>query len=124
MQHANSMQYAFQNFTKYRTSNQQISFWVRHLFTVSFNASAGKGKQMLPGGVKEKCAKQDGYFNDKFQRMFEGEAHSDPIKMRRQHRMKEAQKNLGKPFLPSSGEKKPYVICYYVVVSCLFYFYK
>ena len=74
---------------------------------MEFNTAAGKGKQMLPGGNKEKCARQDGYFNDKFGRMFEGEAYSDPIKQRRQHRMKESQKNLGKPFLPSSGDKKP-----------------
>ncbi|XP_067938753.1 cilia-and flagella-associated protein 96-like [Watersipora subatra] len=74
---------------------------------LEFNVAAGKGKQVLPGGNKERCAKQDGYFNDKFVRMFEGEAYSDPIKQRRQHRMKESQKNLGKPFLPSNGDKKP-----------------
>lgn len=74
---------------------------------MEFNAAAGKGKQMLPGGLKEKSARQDGFFNDKFNRMFEGEAYSDPIKQRRQYRIKESQKNLGKPFLPSSGDKKP-----------------
>merc|ERR1711893_522216 len=37
----------------------------------------------------------------------EGESYTDPIKLRRQHRLKESQKNIGKPFLPSSGEKKP-----------------
>lgn len=77
------------------------------MISVQFNAAAGKGKQMLPGGLKDKSAKQDGYFTDKYNRMFEGEAYSDPIKMRRQHRIKEAQKNIGKPFLPSSGDKKP-----------------
>lgn len=76
-------------------------------YPVQFNASAGKGKQMLPGGLKDKCAKQDGYFKDKYDRVFEGEAYTDPIKMRRQHRIKENQKNIGKPFLPSSGDKKP-----------------
>jgi len=82
----------------------------KYLFFVSlvqFNVAAGKGKQMHPGGNKDKSARQDGYFNDKFDRVFEGEAYSDPIKQRRQHRIKEGQKNLGKPFLPSSGEKKP-----------------
>lgn len=73
---------------------------------VQFNVAAGKGKQMLLGGNKEKCARQDGYFNDKYNRVFEGEAYSDPIKQRRQHRLKEAQKNLGKPFLPSNVPKK------------------
>ena len=76
------------------------------LFLVAFNAAAGKGNQMLPGGSKARSALQAGYFNDKFGRMMEGEAYSDPIKMRRQHRVKENQKNIGKPFLPSSGEKK------------------
>ena len=69
--------------------------------------SAAKDKQMLPGGSKTRSALQAGYFTDKFGRVFEGEAHSDPIKIRRQHRLKEGQKNLGKPFLPSSGDKKP-----------------
>lgn len=72
-----------------------------------FNTAAGKGKQLLPGGSKERSALQHGYFNDKFTRVFDEEAYSDPIKIRRQHRLKEAQRNIGKPFLPSSGDKKP-----------------
>ena len=73
--------------------------------SLAFNESANKGKQMLSGGIKTRTAKQDGYFNEKFNRVFESEAYSDPIKMRRQHRINEAKKNIGKPFLPSSGEK-------------------
>lgn len=75
--------------------------------STSFNAAASKGKQMLPGGSKGRSALQAGYFNEKFHRVMEGEAYSDPIKIRRQHRLKEGQKNLSKPFLPSNGEKKP-----------------
>lgn len=71
-----------------------------------FNQGAGKGKQMLPGGTKDKSAHQHGYFNEKFDRVFAGESYTDPIKIRRQYRLKESQKNLGKPFLPSNGEKK------------------
>ncbi len=74
---------------------------------MEFNQSASKGKQVLPGGSKTISALQAGYFNEKFARVMEGEAYSDPIKIRRQYRIKEAQKNIGKPFLPSCGEKKP-----------------
>lgn len=62
---------------------------------------------MLPGGLKDRSARQDGYFEKAYGRVFEGEAYSDPIKMRRQYRIKEAQKNIGKPFMPSSGDKLP-----------------
>lgn len=72
-----------------------------------FNQAAGKGKQLIPGGSKARSALQAGYFGEKFARVMEGEAYSDPIKIRRQYRIKETQKNIGKPFLPSSGEKKP-----------------
>jgi len=74
--------------------------------SVAFNESAGRGKQMLPGGRKTKSALPSGYFNDKFSRVLEGESYTDPVKMRRQDRLKDAQKNIGKPFMPSSGLKK------------------
>ena len=61
---------------------------------------------MLPGGSKTRSALQTGYFNDKYGRILEGEAYTDPIKIRRQQRLKEAQRNIGKAFLPSSGDKK------------------
>ncbi|XP_041362659.1 UPF0602 protein C4orf47 homolog isoform X2 [Gigantopelta aegis] len=73
----------------------------------SFNEAASKGKQMLPGGTKERSALQAGYFTDKFGRILEAEAYSDPVKLRRMYRQKEAMKNIGKAFLPSNGEKKP-----------------
>lgn len=81
---------------KYRSKNQ-----------TSFNDAASKGKQILPGGSKTKSALSAGYFHDKFNRVMEGEAYSDPVKFRRQWRLKEAQKNIGKAFLPSNGEKMP-----------------
>ena len=68
---------------------------------------------MLPGGSKEKTALQAGYFNEKYDRVMEGEAYSDPIKMRRQHRVKEASKNIGKAFMPSNGDKKMLVTSQY-----------
>ncbi|RUS74435.1 hypothetical protein EGW08_017800 [Elysia chlorotica] len=70
-----------------------------------FNVPAGKGKQMLPGGSKVKSAKQDGYFAEKYGRVMEGEAYSDPVKLRRRNRMEEAKKNISKAFLPTSGKK-------------------
>jgi len=73
---------------------------------VQFNESSTKGKQMLPGGTKTRSALQNGYFNDKYGRIMEGEAFSDPIKIRRQGRLKEAQRNIGKAFLPSNGDKQ------------------
>ncbi|KAH9513005.1 hypothetical protein Btru_035562 [Bulinus truncatus] len=69
-----------------------------------FNEPAGKGKQMLPGGSKEKSAKQDGYFKE-FGRVFEGESYSDPVKLRRQRRLEENKKNLSKAFLPTMAYK-------------------
>ena len=61
---------------------------------------------MLPGGSKTRTALQVGYFSDKYGRVFEGESYTDSIKIRREHRLKQAKKNIGKAFLPSSGEKK------------------
>ncbi|XP_036407860.1 UPF0602 protein C4orf47 homolog [Megalops cyprinoides] len=71
-----------------------------------FNESAQKNKQMLCGGPKEKSGLQAGYFDNQFKRIFEREAFTDPLKLRRQYRMQQAKKNLGKAFLPSNGEKK------------------
>ena len=75
--------------------------------TEPFNESAGKSKQMLPGGSKTRSALQAGYFEEKFARVFESEAYSDAVKRRRQQRLKESNKNIGKAFLPSSGDKQP-----------------
>lgn len=60
---------------------------------------------MLPGGIKIPSALQAGYFTEKFGRMFEGEAYSDPVKLRRMRRLEESKKNLGKEFIPPNGEK-------------------
>ncbi|KAK3091674.1 hypothetical protein FSP39_021731 [Pinctada imbricata] len=73
---------------------------------LQFNDAASKGKQMVPEGTKARSALQAGYFDTKFGRVFEGESYTDPIKLRRQHRLKEMQRNIGKPFQPSSGDKK------------------
>ncbi|XP_064644547.1 cilia-and flagella-associated protein 96-like [Lineus longissimus] len=75
--------------------------------SINFNEASSKGKQMLPGGSKSRSALQAGYFADKFGRTMEGEAYSDPIKIRRQWRLKEQKKNIGKAFVPNSGEKQP-----------------
>lgn len=62
---------------------------------------------MLPGGSKTKCSRQDGYFDQKFSRIMEQEAHTDPVKRRRQERLKAAKLNIGKAFVPSNGDKWP-----------------
>lgn len=72
-----------------------------------FNVKAHKGKQMLPGGSKTRSALQTGYFDQKFNRIMEGEAFSDPVKRRRQDKLKSSKLNIGKAFVPSSGEKLP-----------------
>lgn len=48
-----------------------------------------------------------GYFENQFKRIMEKEAYTDPVKIRRQERLKEGKKNLGKAFLPNNGEKLP-----------------
>ncbi|XP_061108284.1 cilia-and flagella-associated protein 96 isoform X2 [Conger conger] len=72
-----------------------------------FNESAHKNKQMVVSSPKKKSGLQVGYFDAQFKRIFEKEASTDPVKLRRQYRMQQAKKNIGKAFLPSNGEKKP-----------------
>ncbi|XP_051475799.1 UPF0602 protein C4orf47 homolog [Apus apus] len=72
-----------------------------------FNEAASKNKQMLPGGSKALSALQAGYFEPQFVRIFEGEAYSNPVQLRRRYRLAESKKNLGKAFLPSNGDKLP-----------------
>ena len=64
---------------------------------------------MLPGGSKTRSARQDGYFDKQFTRIMEAESYSDPVKRRRQERLKQSSLNLGHAFVPSSGEKLAYV---------------
>jgi len=74
-----------------------------------FNEAAYKGKQVLPGPVKDRSTGlQDGYFTKNFPRVFEKEAYTDPIGERRRERIKELKKNVtNKPFITFHGEKKP-----------------
>ncbi|XP_068706371.1 cilia-and flagella-associated protein 96-like [Montipora capricornis] len=73
----------------------------------NFNVAAHKGKQMLPGGSKTRSALQSGYFDQKFTRIMESEAFTDPVKRRRQDKLKSSKLNIGKAFVPSNGEKLP-----------------
>ncbi|XP_074678826.1 cilia-and flagella-associated protein 96 isoform X5 [Strix aluco] len=72
-----------------------------------FNEAASKNRQMLPGGTKTLSALQAGYFEPQFVRIFNGEAYSNPVQLRRRYRLAESKKNLGKAFLPSNGDKLP-----------------
>ncbi|XP_052018005.1 UPF0602 protein C4orf47 homolog [Apodemus sylvaticus] len=76
-------------------------------FNRPFNEAASKNRQMLPGGTKEMSNLQAGYFDSQFTRIFEGEGYVNLNQVRRRYMMAEAKKNLGKAFIPSSGEKKP-----------------
>ncbi|NXS95718.1 CD047 protein, partial [Jacana jacana] len=76
-------------------------------YMCAFNEAAGKNRQMLPGGTKVLSALQAGYFEPQFVRIFNGEAYSDPVQLRRRYRLAESKKNLGKAFLPTNGDKLP-----------------
>jgi hypothetical protein len=71
----------------------------------SFNEAASKGKQMLGGHSKSKAATKDGYFAE-FGRVFDKEAYSDFVKMRRRDRMESNKRNIGKSWVPSSYPAK------------------
>ena len=79
---------------------------------------------MIPGGSKERSAQQYGYFEETFKRIMDGESYSDPIRMRRLQRRKAAQLDIGKPFLPSNGDKLRYAhnhsITCWIFESCSF----
>ncbi|XP_043924972.1 UPF0602 protein C4orf47 homolog isoform X2 [Protopterus annectens] len=62
---------------------------------------------MMSTSTKVRSALQTGYFEPQFSRIFEGESYSNPMQLRRQYRLQQAKKNIGKAFLPSNGEKKP-----------------
>ncbi|XP_074503933.1 cilia-and flagella-associated protein 96 isoform X1 [Sebastes fasciatus] len=72
-----------------------------------FNESAYRSKQMQAGIAKQRCALQNGFFDKSFKRIFEREALSDPLKLARQNRIQQANKNLAKAFLPCNGVKRP-----------------
>lgn len=72
-----------------------------------FNVSASQGKQMLIGGTKSRCGLQNGYFAERFNRILEGEAYTDVIKIKRKERIEQSKKNIGKTWAPSSNTKLP-----------------
>ena len=72
-----------------------------------FSESAGKGKQMAVEGGKTKSGLQGGYFGKTFDRIMQGEAYTDIVKIRRNNRLEESKKNIGKSWIPSNGNKRP-----------------
>lgn len=87
------------------------SFFIKNL--VQFNTDATKGKQMYGPGTKVRAATKDGYFA-KFDRVFEAEGYTDPVHMRRVQKMKDAEKNVGKAWVPVNALKKPYALNFYL----------
>lgn len=71
-----------------------------------YNESAGKGKQMIAKGAGTRSSLMDGYFDAKYGRVYEGEAYADVIRRIRLDRLKNTQKAIGKPYIPSSPAKK------------------
>jgi len=66
---------------------------------------------MLSEGEKSRNATLDGYFAEEYIRAFEGDAYSDPVRLRRQARLRSKEKNLGKDWIPQHGIKMPSVSC-------------
>ncbi|KAI4799952.1 hypothetical protein KUCAC02_016490, partial [Chaenocephalus aceratus] len=62
---------------------------------------------MLAGVSKQRCALQNGFFDQSFKRIFEREALSDPVRLARQNRNQQNNKNLGKAFLPCNRVTQP-----------------
>ena len=85
---------------------------------VQFNTDATKGKQMYGPGSKERGATKDGYFA-KFDRVFEAEGYTDPVHMRRVQKIKDAEKNVGKAWVPVNALKKPYEPKFYLITKLL-----
>ncbi|XP_072371995.1 cilia-and flagella-associated protein 96 [Scyliorhinus torazame] len=71
-----------------------------------FNEGAYKGKQMLLEGSKTKSATQAGYFDNEFMRIFQKEAYTDQVKLRRQAKLSATKNNLNGVFFPSQGAKQ------------------
>lgn len=75
----------------------------------------GGGVKKMPGGPSFESAykgtqmgigkRHDEFFSKKFERMMEGEAYTDPVKLRRNYLKKEKEKMRGKGFIPASGTK-------------------
>ncbi|KAI6657264.1 hypothetical protein LOD99_11 [Oopsacas minuta] len=75
-----------------------------------FRGKAPQDKGLKPlqiPGCKTRTATLGGYFAERFDRIMEGEAHTDPIKRKRQDRLKEKKKQIiEKPFIPSNPPAK------------------
>jgi len=73
----------------------------------SFNESASKGKQFSVEFSKSKSGNQDGYFDQKFARIFESEALNEPFKQRAAQEKSSRAKNISnKPIYPAGPSQK------------------
>lgn len=70
------------------------------------SVSLRKGKGFNVPKTKIRSGTQDGYFAETYNRILDGEAYTDQIKLRRQFQVKELKKNIAKNFIPSSGYKE------------------
>lgn len=68
--------------------------------------SLRKGKGFNVPTSKVKSSNYDGYFEDTYSRILDGEAYTDHFKLRRQFELKQLKKNLSKNFYPSNGFKE------------------
>ncbi|XP_069684655.1 cilia-and flagella-associated protein 96-like isoform X2 [Periplaneta americana] len=65
-----------------------------------------KGRQLYPGYPKSKCGTQDGYFDDKFSRIFEKEAYTNMFKLQMKAALESAKKNTSKSAFVVPGPSK------------------
>jgi len=96
-----------------------VSVLSLYIVSVSFNEAGSKGKQMQTQGDKTRSGRQDGYFAEEYMRAFEGDAYSDPVRQRRQDRLKAKEKNVAKEWIPQKGTKWPSVSPVCVVLYSL-----
>lgn len=75
-------------------------------YKTPMQVSLRKGKGFNVPKTKIRSGTQDGYFAETYNRILDGEAYTDQIKLRRQSQVKELKKNIAKNFIPSSGYKE------------------
>ena len=80
----------------------EMSYMHGKRYTTPHPKSYLKGLNFMAGGRKTKCGTQDGYFDDEFKRLFEGEA----ISRRKPKETREAEKRAQKPAFTSPGITK------------------
>ena len=70
---------------------------------------------------RKRLSVQAGYFDQTFKRILESEAYSETLKVKRQERLVNNKKHIGKIFVPNPHDKDPCVRLLIVVRSSMAY---